>query len=44
VVTTGTADTEIQVITRTAPTVDEGDFVIVTGATGWGAPRVIYEK
>ncbi len=44
VVTTGSADTEIKVITKSAPTVSEGDFVIVTGAVGFGNIRVIYAK
>ncbi|MGI6295878.1 MAG: hypothetical protein ACOX3G_07285 [Armatimonadota bacterium] len=44
VVTTGSADTEIKVITKSAPTVSEGDFVIVTGAVGFGNVRVIYAK
>jgi hypothetical protein len=44
VVTTGTTDTEITVITKAAPTVSGGDFVIVTGAVGFGATRVIYQK
>jgi hypothetical protein len=44
VVTTGTTDTEITVITKAAPTVSAGDFVIVTGAVGFGSTRVIYQK
>ncbi len=44
VLTTGGADTEIKVITKTTPTVTDGDFVIVTGAVGFGTTRVIYQK
>lgn len=34
----------IKVVTQGAPRVNEGDFVIVTGAAGWDGGRVIYKK
>jgi len=44
VLTCGTADTEVTVITKGAPAVTEGSFTTVTGAVGFGTTRVIYLK
>ena len=44
VISTGSSDTDITVITKAAPTVTGGNFVIVTGAVGFGTTRVIYQK
>lgn len=44
VLSMGTPDTEITVMTKSTPTVSEGDYVIVTGALGFGTGRVLYQK
>jgi hypothetical protein len=43
VITDGSDDAGIRVVTRTAPTVNAGDFVLVTGAAGIDDGRVLYE-
>jgi len=42
VLTDGSDGTGVRVITRTAPVVTEGGFVVVTGAAGFDSARVIY--
>ena len=43
VITDGSDDVGIRVVTQVAPTVNEGDFVVITGALGIDSVRVLYE-
>ena len=43
VITDGSDEVGIRVVTQAAPTVNEGDFVVVTGAPGTDSGRVLYE-
>lgn len=44
VITDGSDDTGIKIVTQSAPGVNEGQYVWVTGAAGYDGGRVVYKK